>query len=934
MTAVSQSYPNYLGGLNEQPDELKKPGQLVEALNVIPDPVIGLTRRPGFELIETIEDIEPGGTWFELEATNLINNNYIYFGHVNPSSGDVIIFNQDGVRQEVLYTADGVSILPHKQYKLISDTELEVIDENNETIWYEEPNADGTGGIKYVPVGPSTTNGYFKHNPTQPLKYCISKSHIIFTNPKDTPTLAGADDVEGSNKYYSFINLKVIDVENYNYTFRRFYADDDTDTYTYIKDIGLDSIEDLGAGWDEDLTMPLQTQGPFRFNIEPNDSTASVKEDAIVEVTFRGQAVQLQSSDGDGYRNEARYTWNVKIIDPGKGFKKGNKLEILPALNSSEPDVTLTDLRLNFKIDEVTKVTATKNELVVPDDLSNNNSAEDILLELADKFKQSGIDKVIVVGSGIYLENSDPFSISTSEIAVADVLNSQKMEENNDKVPIVRVNTVAELPVECYPGFIVQVTNTFDERNGYFLKYIAESEVDEDDTAGTPVLTKADGYWEEIAKPFEQHNPQNGTLPHMITAVTDEETAEITFIVSSISYEMRTAGTALANPSIFLDKAKITAVNYYKNRLFFLTSVGTVVTSRAGEINNLFLNTAVEASLIDPIDLIANSNQRVPIHSSAVVNNGLVMFGDSEQYSMTTSNDVLTTETAGITKISNYTFEPMSDPIYLGTNLGFISGGLSKLYEMTNVYDRGPVDINERSQQIQSQFSLGFNMPVSSREQSQVIVYKRYTSSGSKDMYMYRFRQESSQDSSQTAWVKWSVDEPILYVSMPRDKMFVVLASGKLYRMQGNTLEGLPATAPALPPVFLDGWTDRNTGIKFVSRVKFPTIYPRGKESYDITANTTIHRVKLSTSAIGLYNLDIERHGYDTYTIQVEQTPADDGSWGANIPTLRGKHIETIPIYTRNENLTLTMYTDDNAPFALNSMTWEGDWNPPYYKRV
>ena len=46
MTAVSQSYPNYLGGLNEQPDELKKPGQLVEALNVIPDPVIGLIRRP------------------------------------------------------------------------------------------------------------------------------------------------------------------------------------------------------------------------------------------------------------------------------------------------------------------------------------------------------------------------------------------------------------------------------------------------------------------------------------------------------------------------------------------------------------------------------------------------------------------------------------------------------------------------------------------------------------------------------------------------------------------------------------------------------------------------------------------------------------------------------------------------------------------------
>ena len=103
-----------------------------------------------------------------------------------------------------------------------------------------------------------------------------------------------------------------------------------------------------------------------------------------------------------------------------------------------------------------------------------------------------------------------------------------------------------------------------------------------------------------------------------------------------------------------------------------------VISSRAGEIDNLFLKTGLEVSLTDPIDLICNTNQRVPIHGSAVVNNGMVLFGDSEQYSMTTSNDVLTAETASITKISNYTFDKNSDPIYLGTNLGFVSSGLSK----------------------------------------------------------------------------------------------------------------------------------------------------------------------------------------------------------------------------------------------------------------
>ena len=124
MTAVSQSYPNYLGGLNEQPDELKKPGQLVEALNVIPDPVIGLTRRPGFDLIpmEKMTDddpitrnkinIDPRGTWFEIELSNQINDDYIYFGNVNKMVL-LYIFNQDGEKQ--LLNTQMMSLLkPHQ----------------------------------------------------------------------------------------------------------------------------------------------------------------------------------------------------------------------------------------------------------------------------------------------------------------------------------------------------------------------------------------------------------------------------------------------------------------------------------------------------------------------------------------------------------------------------------------------------------------------------------------------------------------------------------------------------------------------------------------------------------------------------------------------------------------------------------------------------
>ena len=837
-----------------------------------------------------------------MEISNEINNDYIYYGHVN-NNGTVIIFNQDGEEQLVKYT--DVSVTPHRKYKYNSNV-LTVIDENGEETEVEVKDTD-------------EVIGYFEHDPTEPLKYCISKNHIIFTNPARVPTLDGrteATDAE-KNKYYSFVNLKVFDPENYNYVFKVFT--EGTDTYTYIKDIKLDSVEDVLGDYDQDLTLPLQTQGPFQFTETPQGGG----EPAIFEVTFVGQIVQLKSSDGDGFRNEARYTWSTKLITPGKGFKKGEVYrETLAGVNGNP------DLKLTFKINDVNTVTATENVDISPADLSNAD-LDSLLADLASKFKNvGGIDKAVVVGSGIYLEDSEPFSVSTAEIAVADVINSQKLDTNEvlDYVPIARVNTVAELPVECYAGFIVEVLNSFDNQNNYFLEYKAESQSSDLD------LTKSDGYWEEVKKPFEVYNPENTTLPHMITVARESDQDKFTFVVSPIEYKLRSAGTAKNNPSMFEDQARITEINYYKNRLFFMTSVGTVVTSRAGEIDNLFLNTAVSTSLIDPIDLVANSNQRVPIHGSAVVNNGLVMFGDTEQYSMTTANDVLTSETASLTKISNYTFDSMSDPIYLGTNLGFISSGLTRFYEMTNVYDRGPVDINERSQQIFSQFGQGFNMPASSREQAQVSVYKRYTDRGSRAMYIYRFRQENSQTSSQTSWVRWEVDEPITYVSMPNDKMFVMLESGKLYRMDSTSISGLPVSGVSIVPNFTDGYTDDADGVEFESRIKFPTIYPRNKELYDITANTTIHRIKISTAAVGAYNLTIDRQGYDSYELLVEQTPSDE--YRGNFPQLRGEHIETVPVYTRNHNLDITISTKFPAPMILRSMTWEGDWNPPYYRRV
>ena len=51
MTSITTA-TNFIQGINEQPDELKKPGQVRDAVNVYPDVTTGLEKRRGYEKIK------------------------------------------------------------------------------------------------------------------------------------------------------------------------------------------------------------------------------------------------------------------------------------------------------------------------------------------------------------------------------------------------------------------------------------------------------------------------------------------------------------------------------------------------------------------------------------------------------------------------------------------------------------------------------------------------------------------------------------------------------------------------------------------------------------------------------------------------------------------------------------------------------------------
>ena len=145
----------------------------------------------------------------------------------------------------------------------------------------------------------------------------------------------------------------------------------------------------------------------------------------------------------------------------------------------------------------------------------------------------------------------------------------------------------------------------------------------------------------------------------MITVAMRNLIKKFTFVVSPIGYEEASAGTAKDNPSMFEDQAPITEVNYYKNRLFFITSVGTMyLSSQAGKINNLFLKHSLTVSAMILLTLLLTA---INVYLSMVLLWSTMVWYCLVNLSsivLTTLMMCLTSSTASVTKIANYTFDP------------------------------------------------------------------------------------------------------------------------------------------------------------------------------------------------------------------------------------------------------------------------------------
>jgi len=101
MPNVTQTIPNFLGGVSRQPDTKKLPGQVVDAINAYPDPTFGLTKRPGLKFLTNLgnENIYANAKWFYIHR----DGDEKYIGCIKGT--EIFIWNATtGVQTTVTYT--------------------------------------------------------------------------------------------------------------------------------------------------------------------------------------------------------------------------------------------------------------------------------------------------------------------------------------------------------------------------------------------------------------------------------------------------------------------------------------------------------------------------------------------------------------------------------------------------------------------------------------------------------------------------------------------------------------------------------------------------------------------------------------------------------------------------------------------------------------
>lgn len=964
MAAISQKINNLIGGVSQQPDSNKIPGQLRECVNFLPDPTFGLIKRPGLRAVKGLSNVLSDGTWFNLFKSDEEK----YLCQIG-KSGQIKVYDADSGQEQ---TVNSIS---------------------------------------------SSAQAYATHTDASDIDLLQINDYTFFINRRITVTR----DVTKSAAQvpYGYILINIVNYQT-NYIVKL-----DSTTFTYVQgSTGQLSVDVVRAGilgvinanpaWVADgvgNVIRIRKANNTDFQISAEGGTAGDAIEAHKDVVST-----IASLPREFYNNSIIRVATPQAAGPGfwlifktnGGTTEGSGVweetlkpdEFLGLTKSTLPHVLIREANGTFTFrvfDEASAIAtpATANVAGVANQVS-----------------------VTTAGRGRYF-TGQTFHVTggTGQNLRLRVL--QTTTTVNDTTPAYATNT--ELQWITFPdrqeyrwvvnGTLLRTTTTDSDFTIGETEYKRGSSYEavtpltipgavQQQRARIRLVTTRSG----VVSLVEPSRGGQGYTASDVVTSPDGDTFTIN-TVSTVTYSVeafaklfwlnRTVGDTETAPDPSIRNSQITGISFFQNRLV-LMSGENVICSKAGDYFNLYPDSAATVLDSDPIDLSCGSLLPIVLKHSIPSSRGLLLFSDNGQYVLETRTDAFGPATAELNLVSGYSMSSKIAPIDAGPTVMFLeeSDSASMVFEMLPTDSRG-----SKSKPMEITRLVPYFVTADVREMrcSQTTGVLALTSRRAPNsIFMFRFF-DSGDQRLMSAWFEWELPGEIVSMNFYHETLYVVVKSGanhvlchlklitdspggalffdgKAIDVKIDYADYIPTTTydtinnrtrvDFKPGLFVDGaqpivvTTDpANPGVvfepdmetsggsyfvyvpgdfssspivlgyRYTASALLPYFYFRAGEgsSADTLNVPTVHRLHLDSFESGPFQVLVKAFGRQEFDMELPQQIANFSLTNA-LPMVRASR-NTIPIMARGD--TVDVYINVNSPFptSFTSAVWEGTYN-------
>ena len=915
MASITQTIPNFFGGISKVPDSQMGQGQVKDAVNCIPDLNKGLYKRPGAKRVGTsaLSGATSTGVWFHYYRDETEGS---YIGQVQTDgsvnmwdgeTGNAITVNYESGQQTALqnYLSNGTIGAETLQFTTINDNTFVV--NRNVTAAMKATSVSKTDErphtysafVELKRVQNGRQYGLNIHDPTSSTTTSISSATQISANP----TGEGFTTFSGDKGHCPGVGTKVFTLHN-----------------------------------------------------------GATKKNLIFRITTTGQQGPVPNSNDESPESgdyTCTYSHRVDLLHGGEGWTGG-----------TAGDVYMEGITYPISVDRAETVSVRASIRAVRPrptafDQTTNVTPDTILGGITGELSNTGISHE-VIGNGIYLySNSTNFTVEAQNTDLMSVITDQ-------------VNDVTGLPFQCKHGYIVKVSNSSSTDDDYYLRFegnggasgpgswveCAEPGIaDELDPLTMPIVIQRTSNGNFEVKRFtysartvgdDNTNPEPSFVGKKINKVLFFRN-RLAFLSDEnvILSQPGDLGNFFVNTALTVsgtDPIDISCSSKYPAILFDALEVNTGLIVFAE--NQQFL-LATDSDILNPdtarLSSIStyNYNTDVPPFSLGTVAGFLDNAGAHTRFFV--MSNVAREGEPNVNELSKVVSTALSKDIDLladsreNTTIFFGKKSSDEVfgYKYFNVADR----------QVQSSwFRWKHTRPIvyhccvndtyifvddqNFLQKINLIIDDDSTFTENSEEYVVHldnyvaatggsYDSDTRQTTFTLSWLSSITDKSVDLVAVKPG------ADGLIVLNVDVPASGTTVTVPGNEPALTFGYN-------YTMQVDFPRFYVQkvvGERTInEERGSLVVHRIKPSFGRLGQYETVVTRVGKTDYTD--EFTSSTFNQYLVADVQVEDEYIGTVPVYEKNNNFNLSIKSTTPLPATLISLTWEGDYSPKYYRNV